>query len=887
MKKLFTYLLVFLMSINSYAGQGLSNQQGGRYSEDIPILNKEHIENRSLPIGAYQIDDKIVILEAKGATYTGSVSDCSKFGPASISTQGEPGLSPSVCWVVDTWSECSATCGTGTRDRDVKCIDLDGNPSIMCQEELKPEANVECSDYASCGYSWNNSDWEQCAEACGPSSQIRNVWCERDDGTTVADNYCDETSKPSSNNPCTNYSSCTYEWESGTWTNCSSTCGNGSQSRENYCLRNDGNYVALSNCNPLNEPNTSQSCTDTSSCLYGWTAGEWNTCSESCGTGTQTRSIECERSDGTIVEDSWCAAAKPESSQSCSDTSSCTYAWVSEDWSACSTTCGTGTQVRTVTCQRSDGVTVPDASCIEAKPAANQACTNTTSCSYSWNYSSWGSCSTTCGSGTQTRTATCLRSDGATVANNFCTAAAVLSQPCTATTGCSYAWESLSWGSCSTTCGTGTQARTVQCKRSDGTIVVDASCTAAKPATNQSCTNTSTCTYSWNTTSWGACSTTCGTGTQGRTVTCQRSDGVTVPDASCTSAKPVASQACTVTTSCSYDWNYSSWGSCSTTCGTGTQTRTATCLRSDGTTVANSFCTVASVLSQPCTVTTGCSYAWESLSWGACSTTCGTGTQNRTVQCKRSDGTVVADASCTAAKPATSQSCTGTSTCTYAWITSAYGSCSTTCGTGTQSRTVTCQRSDGVNVTDSYCTTTKPVASRACTVITSCTYAWNYTTYGACSTTCGTGTQTRTATCQRSDGTTVANSYCTTAPILSRSCTVTTSCTYSWIYNSWGSCSTTCGTGTQTRTATCRRSDGTTVANSNCTATPILSQSCTASTGCVVSYSWVYGSWSTCYADECGYADGWQTRSATCKRNDGVTMPSSYCTGTPVTGRGC
>ena len=54
---------------------------------------------------------------------------------------------------------------------------------------------------------------------------------------------------------------------------------------------------------------------------------------------------------------------------------------------------------------------------------------------------------------------------------------------------------------------------------------------------------------------------------------------------------------------------------------------------------------------------------------------------------------------------------------TYSYATSNWGACSKNCGTGTQTRTVTCKRSDGTTVTDSYCTAyglTKPGTSQNC-----------------------------------------------------------------------------------------------------------------------------------------------------------------------------
>lgn len=60
-----------------------------------------------------------------------------------------------------------------------------------------------------------------------------------------------------------------------------------------------------------------------------------------------------------------------------------------------------------------------------------------------------------------------------------------------------YSWELGSWGTCTKLCGTGTQDRTVRCKRADGQYFSDAVCTAfvgAKPATRQNC-NSHSCSH--------------------------------------------------------------------------------------------------------------------------------------------------------------------------------------------------------------------------------------------------------------------------------------------------------------------------------------------------------------------------------------------------------
>lgn len=53
---------------------------------------------------------------------------------------------------------------------------------------------------------------------------------------------------------------------------------------------------------------------------------------------------------------------------------------------------------------------------------------------------------------------------------------------------------------------------------------------------------------------------------------------------------------------------------------------------------------------------------------------------------------------------------------TYSWEVGAFGACSTSCGGGTQTRTVTCKRSDGLTKADNFCwdVGTKPATSQVC-----------------------------------------------------------------------------------------------------------------------------------------------------------------------------
>lgn len=172
------------------------------------------------------------------------------------------------------------------------------------------------------------------------------------------------------------------------------------------------------------------------------------------------------------------------------------------------------------------------------------------------------------------------------------------------TTGTEAAWEASAWSACSSTCGTGTQTRTVVCQLADGTVLPDSTCTTPKPAESQACTANSGCAYTWAAGSFDACTETCGYGTQTRSVWCQDSTGLTMMESLCNAAtKPSTTQTCSAYSTCSYTWKIKTgWGACSSSCGPGTQTREVGCIREDGAYVADSFCPAASkpATSQPC-----------------------------------------------------------------------------------------------------------------------------------------------------------------------------------------------------------------------------------------------------------------------------------------------
>ena len=222
--------------------------------------------------------------------------------------------------------------------------------------------------------------------------------------------------------------------------------------------------------------------------------------------------------------------------------------------SSCSVSCGTGAQYRFVSCQSSTGVSMADWYCSSSfKPSTSQACYTSACLSYSWQVSSWGSCSSSCGTGAQSRSVYCQASDGSVASDAFCASAGVKptgSQTCSFGACATYSWSSGLWGACSVTCGSGWQYRAVACRASSGLSVSESFCSGTKPLTYQQCSDgncPSSVTYSWQLGTWSSCPVRCGWGVQSRAVSCRGSDGSIVADgASCATTAPASTQVRTV-----------------------------------------------------------------------------------------------------------------------------------------------------------------------------------------------------------------------------------------------------------------------------------------------------------------------------------------------------
>lgn len=113
-----------------------------------------------------------------------------------------------------------------------------------------------------------------------------------------------------------------------------------------------------------------------------------------------------------------------------------------------------------------------------------------------------------------------------------------------------FSWQYTDWSHCTSSCGVGTQRSVIICTEMEAGRVDDSYCNATtKPDDKQRTCNEHLCPSMWWKGRWQHCSVTCGSGIQRRTVMCVRSLGdeeqIALDDSACASLKrPVSEKTC-------------------------------------------------------------------------------------------------------------------------------------------------------------------------------------------------------------------------------------------------------------------------------------------------------------------------------------------------------
>lgn len=218
------------------------------------------------------------------------------------------------------WSPCSVPCGVGQSSREVVCVSNQGevDPDEECNINLKPDTFQNC-DMGTCARSWFTSLWsQQCTAECGKGNRTRTAVCLMDYVTDLPLGRC-EGERPSQVTPCESRPCQNHlEWYTGPWGQCSTDCGNGTQTRSIACLLSNNGHMEVvdySKCASLPRPITAQFCTF-KPCGVQWYVSEWSACTRSCNGGYRVREVRC-LTDNIVPSDHCDPSLTPESREEC------------------------------------------------------------------------------------------------------------------------------------------------------------------------------------------------------------------------------------------------------------------------------------------------------------------------------------------------------------------------------------------------------------------------------------------------------------------------------------------------------------------------------------------------------------------------------------------
>uniref|UniRef100_A0A8C2K2Q1 ADAM metallopeptidase with thrombospondin type 1 motif, 9 n=1 Tax=Cyprinus carpio TaxID=7962 RepID=A0A8C2K2Q1_CYPCA len=566
-------------------------------------------------------------------------------------------------WEYSSWSECSRSCGGGTRHRSAVCgksAESDDETKCNPQEKLTVQP---CNEFL-CPQ-WKTGDWSECLVTCGKGYKHRQTWCQFGE-ERLDDRFCD-SSKPESVQACQQQECAS--WQVGPWGQCTTTCGPGYQMRAVKCVVGSyGSVMDDSECNAATRPTDTQDC-ELSQCPVThpvapetkvmshpahktqWRFGSWTQCSATCGKGTRMRYVSCRDQQGGVAEESACShLPKPPASEVCSIVA-CGQ-WKVLEWTPCSVSCGQGKTTRQVVCVNiSDQVVEMNECDPDDQPATEQECAmpqcpsrssdhggfspNNDSRkktvpagrtdrnragrpqSHQWRTGPWGACSSTCAGGFQRRAVVCQDENGHPA--NSCDESTQPIEQRSCESGPCPQWFYGSWGECSKSCGGGIKTRLVACQRPNGERFNDLSCEILdKPPDREQC-NTQSCSINphWSTDQWSSCSASCGRGYKYRNVTCVSHTGQPIPEENCLHLPLPQKQRRCRGGRCP-KWKTGSWKECSSSCGNGLQHREVSCVSGDERRMQESKCSriLRPPSTQPCRVTDCIShYSWAKGDW--------------------------------------------------------------------------------------------------------------------------------------------------------------------------------------------------------------------------------------------------------------------------------
>ncbi|XP_025077447.1 thrombospondin type-1 domain-containing protein 4-like isoform X3 [Pomacea canaliculata] len=109
-------------------------------------------------------------------------------------------------WFAGPWSTCNATCGEAWRTRDVVCVKRHDHQLLSvvskenCARKERPLSREQCSELPPCPSEWYMTAWTQCSKSCGTGTKTREVKCLN--ATHLSSHTCSTERRPAERRPC-------------------------------------------------------------------------------------------------------------------------------------------------------------------------------------------------------------------------------------------------------------------------------------------------------------------------------------------------------------------------------------------------------------------------------------------------------------------------------------------------------------------------------------------------------------------------------------------------------------------------------------------------------------------------------------------------------------
>uniref|UniRef100_A0A8C3JV51 ADAM metallopeptidase with thrombospondin type 1 motif 9 n=1 Tax=Calidris pygmaea TaxID=425635 RepID=A0A8C3JV51_9CHAR len=673
-------------------------------------------------------------------------------------------------WHIARKSECTAQCGLGYRTLEIYCSKysrLEGKiekvDDRFCSSQPKPSTREKCTGDCNVG-GWRYSAWTECSKSCGGGTRRRRAMCVNTYNDVLDDSKCSQQEKLTVQR-CSDFSC--PQWKAGDWSECLVTCGKGHKHRQTWCQFGEDRLNDRF-CDPETKPESVQTCQQQE--CASWQVGPWGQCSATCGKGTRMRYVSCRDDQGSVADESACFhLPKPSATEMCTVTP-CGQ-WKALEWSSVSITLSLAGEPYRPRCRKRVSLICHACPFITGELKvfcclllAIAVCPIFKAGNVTVSpFPTVMQCSVTCGQGKATRQVICINYSDQLVDRSECdpddlpaTEQDCSMSPChpnshdygrpihpflypdhrlklhpggspnrnRAHIPGGNQWRIGPWGACSSTCAGGFQRRVVVCQDENGYTANNCD-EKSKPMEQRSC-ESGPCPQ-WAYGNWGECTKPCGAGTRTRLVVCQRPNGERFTDLSCEILdKPPDREQCNVQ-DCPRDaaWSAGPWSSCSVSCGRGQKHRNVYCLSKEGRHIEEDYCKHLAKPNVQKKCRGGRCPKWKAGDWGQCSVSCGRGVQRRTVQCQGGTPKAAEEAECDpAGRPPPQRDCHLPECPTHRWAAGEWQACMKTCGEASRYRKVVCVDENKQVQNSGYCDASKRPPEMESCGLPPCEYVW-------------------------------------------------------------------------------------------------------------------------------------------------------------------